>query len=92
MEALSSKTQSPPQCKYKDVFGKPNEGVHRFRVFNLAIVDVILTVFLGLLLSKFLKINKFSSILLSFGLGIIFHKIFCVDTTINKILKNKFNF
>ena len=32
-------------CKYKDLFGKPGEGVHSYRIFNIAIVDVILTIF-----------------------------------------------
>ena len=82
-------------CKYKDVFGKPNQGVHSFRIFDwipdrrsngIAAVDTILTVLLGILLAKLFKINNLSGILLMFGLGIIAHKIFCVDTTINKLL------
>lgn len=74
-------------CQYKNIFGKPNEGVHRFRIFDMAIFDIILTIFLGLLLAKLLKINTLSGIMFAFGLGIIFHKIFCVETTLNKILK-----
>lgn len=27
-------------CEYKDIFGIPNEGVHSYRLFNIAIVDV----------------------------------------------------
>lgn len=79
-------------CKYKDIFGKPNEGIHKIRIFNIAVVDVLLTLVLGVILSKLLKLSTFTGILIAFLLGIIFHKIFCVDTTINKLLKDKFNF
>jgi hypothetical protein len=74
-------------CQYKNILGKPNEGVHRFRIFDMAIFDIILTILLGLLLAKLLKINTLSGIVIAFGLGIIFHKIFCVETTLNKMLK-----
>ena len=74
-------------CQYKNILGKPNEGVHRFRIFDMAIFDIILTILLGLLLAKMLKINTLSGIVIAFGLGIIFHKIFCVETTLNKMLK-----
>lgn len=74
-------------CQYKNIFGKPNEGVHRFRILDLAIFDVLLTILLGLLLSKLFKISTLSGIVIAFGLGIIFHKIFCVETTLNKMLK-----
>ena len=31
-------------CKYKDVLGKPKQGLHKYRIFNIAIVDVLLTI------------------------------------------------
>ena len=30
-------------CEYKDLLGKPYEGLHKYRTFNLATVDIILT-------------------------------------------------
>ena len=30
-------------CKYKDALGKPKEGLHSYRVFNISIIDVLLT-------------------------------------------------
>ena len=38
-------------CKYKDSLGKPKTGLHRYRVFNIAIVDVIFTI----LFAKFIQ-------------------------------------
>jgi hypothetical protein len=73
-------------CKYKDIFGKVNSGIHKYRLFNIAIVDVIGTIIIGLLLAYFLKLNYAITILVLFLLGIILHRFFCVNTTINKII------
>ena len=73
-------------CKYKDMFGKPNQGVHSFRIFNIAIVDVLLTILAAFIISYFLKTNFLYTLLFMFILGIISHRIFCVRTTIDKLL------
>jgi len=73
-------------CKYKDILGKPNQGVHSFRIFNIAIVDVLLTILAAYILSIFTKFNLIYTTLLMFILGIISHRIFCVRTTIDKLL------
>ena len=38
-------------CKYKDIFGKPKTGLHSYRIFNIAVVDFLLTI----LLAKFIE-------------------------------------
>jgi len=74
-------------CKYKDIFGKVGEGVHSYRIFNIAIIDVILTVIGAFIINYFYPKYNFSSVLLIlFILGIVLHRIFCVRTTIDKIL------
>lgn len=75
-------------CKYKDILGRPNEGVHSFRIFNIAIVDVLLTILAAPsgILSIFTKFNLIYTTILMFILGIISHRIFCVRTTIDKLL------
>ena len=75
-------------CKYKDSLGKVNEGIHSYRFLNLAIVDVLFTIFGAYLISKFTNINFYKILLILFLLGIIFHRIFCVNTTIDKLLFN----
>jgi len=73
-------------CKYKNIFGEPNKGVHSYRLFGLAIVDVVMTI-IGAYIISLITRYKFSYILVFlFILGIILHKIFCVKTTINKLL------
>lgn len=78
-------------CKYKDILGSPKEGLHSIRIFDIAIIDVLLTLVLAYLISyisKF-KINIYVSILISFVLGIILHRIFCVNTTMNTLIFGK---
>jgi len=38
-------------CKYKNILGDPGKGVHSFRIFNIAIVDVLLTILAAYILS-----------------------------------------
>lgn len=30
--------------KYKDIFGKPMTGLHKYRIFDIAVVDVAATI------------------------------------------------
>jgi hypothetical protein len=73
-------------CKYKDILGKPNQGVHSYRIFNIAIVDVLLTIIVAYILSIVTKYKFIYTLLFMFILGIISHRIFCVRTTIDKLL------
>lgn len=73
-------------CKYKDVFGKPNTGAHRYRIADIAIVDVLATVVVAYFISRWLQYS-FSYILVAmFALGIVAHRAFCVRTTVDKWL------
>ena len=73
-------------CKYKDILGKPNQGVHSYRIFNIAIVDVLLTILGAYLISYFMNYKFVYTLLCIFILGIFLHRIFCVRTTIDKLL------
>ena len=73
-------------CKYKDIFGKSKEGPHSYRFLNIAIVDTVLTIIIGYFISKFFKLNLFHVLIGLFILGTIIHKIFCVETTLTKLL------
>jgi len=73
-------------CKYSDVFGKPSEGIHSTRLFGLAIWDVIMTVIAGILISYCFNLSLLYTLIFLFILGIIFHRLFCVKTTVDKFL------
>lgn len=71
---------------FTNIFGKPGEGVHSYRFFNIAVVDVIATIIGAFIISFLFNDNFFSILLLLFLLGIVLHRLFCVNTTINKFL------
>lgn len=74
-------------CKYKDIFGRIGEGVHSIRIYNIAIFDVILTIISAIIIHKIVPFfNIYMMVFLLFILGIIMHRLFCVRTTIDKLL------
>jgi hypothetical protein len=73
-------------CKYKNSLGIPNEGVHSYRLFGVAIVDVIMTIIAAYIISYFTKIKFLYTSIFLFTLGIILHRLFCVKTTVDKLL------
>ena len=74
-------------CQYRNLFGKVGEGVHSYRIANLAVVDILLTVLGAFLIYLMFPMYHFGYILFGlFLLGIILHHIFCVRTTIDKLI------
>ena len=78
-------------CQYKDMFGKPGEGAHSLRVFNVAIVDLGLTLVIAYIIKlqnfKFLENTSFGMLFVCLIiLSLIIHKLFCVDTTLTKVV------
>lgn len=73
-------------CKYKDFLGEPNKGIHSYRFLGVAIADVIMTFIGALYISYLFKISFIKTLFVLFILGIFLHKLFCVKTTIDKLL------
>jgi hypothetical protein len=73
-------------CKYKHIFGIEGQGFHSYRVMNIAIFDVIGTILIAWIISIIFKIHFGYVIIVAFLLGVILHRIFCVNTTINKYI------
>lgn len=74
-------------CPYRYIFGKPEEGIHSLRVYNIAINDVIMSLIGAYLLCvSFPKVPKYYFFVGIFVLGIVLHRLFCVRTTIDKLL------
>ena len=44
-------------CQYKDILGKPGKGIHSYRVFGLAIADVIMTLIAAYVIAYMFKIQ-----------------------------------
>ena len=75
-------------CKYKNALGVPEKGIHSYRFFGVAIMDVIMTVIGAYMISYFYNYSFIYTLLFLFVLGIILHRLFCVKTTIDKFLFN----
>lgn len=73
-------------CKYRNVFGEPGKGAHSYRIFNIAIVDVIFTILLVLLICWITKWRFWRTLVVTFLIGILAHRLFCVRTTVDKFL------
>jgi len=79
-------------CKYKNIFGEPNTGFHSIRIFNVAIFDVVSTIILGIVIQFLLQkifhydISLYILLIILFGLGILLHRLFCVRTTVDKLI------
>ena len=73
-------------CPYKNMLGKLGEGVHSYRFANLAIVDVIMTIIAAFIISAVFAISFWKVLAVSFILGIVLHRLFCVRTTVDKLL------
>lgn len=73
-------------CQYRNIFGEPGQGAHKYRVFNIAIVDTVLTVLLAYIISYISGVSLMYVIPGTFLLGIVFHRLFCVRTTVDKLL------
>ena len=88
-------------CRFRDIAGKPGEGIHSARipssggVNSLAAVDLGLTAVAAALINISLsKGESFGQWMLGFGalffaiwaLGIVLHGVFCVQTPITRAL------
>jgi hypothetical protein len=73
-------------CKYKNSLGVPGKGVHK-HILGIAYVDVISTIVGGIILSFiFPKVSVWYIILFLFLLGIFLHRLFCVETTVDRLI------
>ena len=73
-------------CQYKNIFGAPNTGAHSYRIFNIAIVDLGLTILAAYLISRYYLIDFVYVFIILMLIGLIIHKLFCVDTTLTKLV------
>jgi hypothetical protein len=71
---------------YKNSLGIPGKGIHSYRFMGVAIADVIMTIIGSLIISFFIKKPFLLVLVVLFILGIILHQLFCVRTTIDKLL------
>jgi hypothetical protein len=80
-------------CQFKNLLGEPNKGIHSLRIGEgiigdngVAVFDVVLAIALGWGIQKIFNTSFLVGLLLSILLGIVLHRLFCVDTTVDQLL------
>lgn len=74
--------------KIKKAFGEPGEGIHSYRIFNIAYLDFLVTMIGAFFIQKlfFPKVKYIKVLFFFFLSGIILHRLFDVRTTIDKFI------
>jgi hypothetical protein len=73
-------------CKYKNALGEPKKGVHSYRFLGVSIMDVLMTLIGAAIISYFSGYSFLYVAIFLFILGIFLHRLFCVRTTLDKLL------
>ena len=83
---MTTTTNSIGLCAYKNALGIPGQGIHSYRIFNIAVMDVIMTIIGAYIFSLIFRTPFLYTSIGLFILGIVLHRLFCVRTTVDKIL------
>jgi hypothetical protein len=79
-------------CAFKNLFGEPGKGIRTIRIFNVSVVDLVLTIIAAYLIGRHYKLNAigiFWIFCLLVLISVVVHEAFCVDTTLTKMLCQK---
>lgn len=76
-------------CQYRHVFGAERTGFHSYRLFDVAVGDLLLTILLAVIISYSFNINFYITLILTLVVGVLVHRLFCVNTKINTIVFGK---
>jgi len=73
-------------CKYRNALGVPGKGVHSLRLGGIAIMDVVMTLIGAYIIAYYARVSFAWTAAGLFLLGIVLHRLFCVRTTIDRLL------
>lgn len=72
--------------KFKDIFGSPDQGVHSYKIFGLAKIDLAASTIMAVFIADWYGVDSWialGGVLLS---GVIAHRLFGVRTAVDKVL------
>lgn len=72
-------------CKFREAFGQPGKGFHT-HLGGIAILDALGTIVAAKLISAQFELSFSKTLLGLFVTSIALHRVFCVNTTVNKAL------
>ena len=73
-------------CDYKNAFGKIGTGIHSYRIMDVAVLDFGVTAIVAYLITLATGIRFVYTFIGFFITGIFVHRLFCVRTTIDKLI------
>ena len=73
-------------CKDRNALGVPGKGVHSLRLGGVAIMDVVMTLVGAYIIAYYARASFAWTAAGLFLLGIVLHRLFCVRTTIDRLL------
>jgi hypothetical protein len=76
-------------CKYRHIFGEERKGFHSYRFLDIAIGDFILTAIVSLCIAYLFNASFLTTLLVALILGILAHRLFCVNTKLNTVIFGK---
>ena len=77
---------SCPFIQYRDIFGKPGKGIHQYKLLGTAIMDYFLTILFAMFITYLTEIPLVLTTIGLLLLGIIFHKLFGIESHAIKYL------
>ena len=72
--------------EYKDILGKPKQGVHSYRILDVALTDYLMTIIGAFIISYCTEIPVVITTIGLFVIGILLHIIFGVPTNTTRWL------
>ncbi len=75
-------------CQYRDSLGVPNKGPHR-HILGIAAFDLVSTILIGYIIWFYTRINPWVLAIAIAIITIAVHRLFCVNTTVNKLIFGK---
>lgn len=82
-------------CKFANIFGSPNTGIHSTRILGLAFYDILFTIIAAYIYAytynknEFITSNTIKYTIILWMIGILFHLLFCVKTPITNFISSK---
>jgi hypothetical protein len=73
-------------CPYKNAFGKLGTGIHSYRIMDIAVLDFGVTAIVAYIITLISGVKFVYSFIGLFLVGILIHRLFCVRTTLDKLI------
>jgi hypothetical protein len=68
------------------MFGKPEAGLRKYRIMNIAILDTVVVIVFSILISLIFQTSLIRTLVVMFLAGIVAHRLFCVRTGLDQAL------